>query len=136
MRLRRLLRITGKSLLLVLSLVILYLISAFLLSRITVKKEVNSKEEVAIFILTNGVHTDLVVPSRSEQIDWPEFLQYPNEISTDSAYAYLAMGWGDKGFYLETPTWADLKASTAFKAAFGLSFFCHAYYLLQTNDRK
>lgn len=31
------------------------------------------------------------------------------------------MGWGDKGFYLETPTWADLKVSTAVRAAFGLS---------------
>jgi uncharacterized protein (TIGR02117 family) len=30
------------------------------------------------------------------------------------------MGWGDKGFYIDTPTWEDLKASTAFKAAFGL----------------
>jgi uncharacterized protein (TIGR02117 family) len=34
---------------------------------------------------------------------------------------YIAFGWGDKGFYLKTPTWADLKASTVFKAAFGLS---------------
>ena len=34
---------------------------------------------------------------------------------------YLAFGWGDKGFYLDTPEWSDLKASTAFKAVFGLS---------------
>ena len=34
---------------------------------------------------------------------------------------YIAFGWGDKGFYLETPTWDDLKFSTAFKAAFALS---------------
>lgn len=33
---------------------------------------------------------------------------------------YLAIGWGDKRFYLETPTWADLKFKTAFKATFGL----------------
>ncbi len=30
------------------------------------------------------------------------------------------MGWGDKGFYLETPQWKDLKTSVAFKAAFAL----------------
>jgi hypothetical protein len=34
---------------------------------------------------------------------------------------YLAFGWGDKGFYLNTPEWADLKVSTALNAAFGLS---------------
>ena len=30
------------------------------------------------------------------------------------------MGWGDKGFFLETPTWSDLKVSTAFNALFYL----------------
>lgn len=34
---------------------------------------------------------------------------------------YLAIGWGDKGFYLNTPEWSDLKVSTAFNAVFGLS---------------
>jgi uncharacterized protein (TIGR02117 family) len=39
------------------------------------------------------------------------------------------MGWGDKGFYLETPEWSDLKASVAFKAATGLSTTAiHATY--------
>jgi uncharacterized protein (TIGR02117 family) len=33
---------------------------------------------------------------------------------------YVAFGWGDKGFYLNTPNWSDLKTSTAFNAAFGL----------------
>ncbi len=38
-------------------------------------------------------------------------------------------GWGDIGFYLETPEWSDLKASVAFKAASGLSTTAiHATY--------
>jgi len=28
----------------------------------------------------------------------------------------MAIGWGDRGFYLETPTWDDLKLSTALNA--------------------
>ena len=43
-----------------------------------------------------------------------------NTKSKDSTAEYLAFGWGDKGFYLDTPEWSDLKASTAFKAAFAL----------------
>ena len=31
---------------------------------------------------------------------------------------FIGIGWGDKGFFLDTPTWAELKFSTAFKAAF------------------
>ena len=38
-----------------------------------------------------------------------------------STAKYLAIGWGDRGFYLETPTWSDLKVSTALNAATGLS---------------
>ena len=43
---------------------------------------------------------------------------------------YIAFGWGDKGFYLDTPTWADLKFSTAFVAAFWLGTSAmHTTYL-------
>ena len=35
------------------------------------------------------------------------------------AMIFVGLGWGDKGFYLETPTWADLKTSTALKAVSG-----------------
>lgn len=70
-----------------------------------------------IYILTNGVHTDIVMPTKSEQIYWNKKIPYKNTIATDSTYQYIAMGWGDKGFYLETPEWSDLKASVAFKAA-------------------
>jgi uncharacterized protein (TIGR02117 family) len=55
--------------------------------------------------------------------------------AADTSFAWLAIGWGDRGFYLETPTWADLRFSTAFKAATGLSqSACHATYY--RNMRK
>ncbi|PZP52690.1 MAG: TIGR02117 family protein [Pseudopedobacter saltans] len=100
--------------------VILYLLVQYCLSRITVKKEPGTKEEVTIYILTNGVHTDIVVPIKSDQYDWSQQVKFSNTRSQDTSFNYLAMGWGDKGFYLETPEWKDLKASVAFKAAFGL----------------
>lgn len=101
--------------------VILYLLVQYCLSRITVKGESNTKREMTIYILTNGVHTDIVVPVKSELYDWSQQVKYADTKSKDTTYKYLAMGWGDKGFYLETPEWKDLKASVAFKAAFGLS---------------
>ncbi len=82
-----------------------------------------------IYILTNGVHTDIVMPTKSEQIYWNKKIHYKNTIAADSTYQYITMGWGDKGFYLETPEWSDLKASVAFKAALGLSTtVIHATY--------
>ncbi len=98
----------------------IYVVCALLLPKITVEKEISSKPEIDIFILTNGVHTDIVLPIKSEQIDWSKKIKFENTIKNDSTAKFVALGWGDKGFYLETPEWADLKASVAFKAATGL----------------
>jgi uncharacterized protein (TIGR02117 family) len=98
-----------------------YLGAAYLLSNIHTSREEQNKKEIAIYILTNGVHTDIVVPIVSSEMDWSKYVKFSNTTNQDSNFTYLAMGWGDKGFYLETPTWADLKFSVAYKAAFGLS---------------
>ena len=47
-------------------------------------------------------------------------MKFENTAANDTLAQYVSFGWGDKGFYLETPTWADLKFSTAFKAMFYL----------------
>jgi uncharacterized protein (TIGR02117 family) len=100
--------------------IIFYLSSAYLLSQIPTDVE-NDKDEISIYILSNGVHTDLVVPIKAVNYNWTEFIKYETTKSTDTTYKFIAFGWGDKGFYLETPTWDDLTFNTAFKAGFGLS---------------
>ncbi|WP_229251140.1 TIGR02117 family protein [Emticicia sp. BO119] len=115
------LKITGLVILTLVCLIGVYLLSAYVLSRISVDRESQTQSDVPVYILTNGVHTDLVVPIKNEQIDWSQEVKFVNTTGKDSLFEYVAFGWGDKGFYLETPTWADLKASTAFKAAFALS---------------
>lgn len=126
---KKIIKFILKSIAVILGFILCYTLTAFLLSKITIAKEANSKPEVEIFILTNGVHTDIVMPTKSTQIDWSRQIQYKNTIAADSTYQYIAMGWGDKGFYLETPEWSDLKASVAFKAISGLSTTAiHATY--------
>ena len=99
-----------------------YLLIVTLLSFVSVNEDVTvNQEEIPIYILTNGVHTDIVLPIKNEHHDWSSQLKFEHTKSKDTTYQYVALGWGDKGFYLETPTWADLKASTAIKAASGLS---------------
>jgi len=127
--LKKIFKIIGKTIIGFIAFALLYLFAAFCLSRITINKEPNTAEDVAIYIKTNGVHTDIVVPAKSDQMDWTKQILFSNTTSKGSNYQYLAMGWGDKGFYLQTPTWADLKFSVAFKAAFALSTTAiHATY--------
>jgi uncharacterized protein (TIGR02117 family) len=107
----------------------LYALSAFILTKITVPAEPVSSRDVDIYIMTNGVHTDIVVPVKNDQADWSKRIKFENTIGKDSTARYVGFGWGDKGFYLQTPTWADLKFSVAFKAAFALSTSAiHATY--------
>jgi uncharacterized protein (TIGR02117 family) len=116
---------------------LIYLGMAFVLSRIEVGKITTKNEDIRMYILSNGVHTDLVVPIKTSIIDWSKDLKFANTTSKDTNHHYLALGWGDKGFYLETPEWKDLKASVAINAAFGLSNTAiHATYYnaLTVND--
>jgi len=136
MRFKKLLKYFGRTLILFIAFCLVYLLSVYGLSRISIAEEPNALDEVTIYIKTNGVHTDIVVPTKSDLIDWSKEVKFSNIQSKDTTYQYLAMGWGDKGFYLETPTWAELKTSIAFKAATGLgSTAIHAtYYRQMTID--
>lgn len=116
------LKIVGWTVLGIVGFLVLYLVSALLISRISVNSSVSQKnKKVEIFILSNGVHTDIVVPVKNKFKDWSKEIRFQQTKSQDSVVNYLAFGWGDKGFYLNTPEWSDLKASTAFNAVFGLS---------------
>ncbi len=53
-------------------------------------------------------------------MNWSREIKYANTIAKDTTYQYLGIGWGDKEFYMNTPTWSQLKLSVAFKAVFGL----------------
>lgn len=102
--------------------ILFYLCLAWLLPYIKTNTSfVPPANGVEIFVHSNGVHTDFILPVKNEQIKWNELLPYSDFEMVDDSYNYISMGWGDKGFYINTPTWADLKFSTAFKAAFGLS---------------
>jgi uncharacterized protein (TIGR02117 family) len=99
--------------------VLVWLLSAWLLPKFHSNNSFKeSPGGVTILVKSNGVHTDILVPVKNGIKDWRKVLSPETYEEADSTFQYLAFGWGDKGFYLYTPTWADLKFSTAFKAAF------------------
>lgn len=88
-----------------------YILIALFLSYIPVNAP-DDKAEKTIFLGTNGVHLDLILPV--SEID-PVLLADLNFQGSDS---FLAFGWGDENFYLHTPTWGDLTLGTAVQALF------------------
>ncbi len=122
---KRILSATHKSVLYILAsfvlFVLLYFAANAILSRITVNKDVVHTDDITMYIMSNGVHTDVVLPVKTSRINWHTLFSPLNTRSKDTSCSYIAIGWGDKGFYLNTPTWGDLTFKTAFNAVFGLS---------------
>lgn len=120
---KKALRRTGKVLLYIVFFFAVYVSAGLLIPFIPVNanKDYRSPNDLTIYFTTNGVHTDIVMPVKNQWMDWTQYLKYSDTDLKDTTYPYVGVGWGDKGFYLQTPTWADLKFSVAFKAMTGLS---------------
>lgn len=118
---KKVFKVFGYIILGILAFCALYLLAEYTLSRISApRKEVKEERSIQVYVKSNGVHTDIVLPVVTGVIDWSSLFPYENTVGKKIDYAYVGIGWGDKGFYLDTPEWKDLKASTAFVAAFGL----------------
>lgn len=99
--------------------IIFFLVLASLLSLIPVNTSyLPAKDGIAIYVSSNGVHTDLILPVQSETINWQDLFLPAHFGNRWTHTQYIAFGWGDKGFYLNTPEWSDLKLKTALKALF------------------
>lgn len=110
--------------LLFLALPLLYLASAWGLGSITVHNQAlpahNASGNVVVYLLSNGVHTDIVMPMRNHITDWRKMVSVSEGVQ-DKPQPYVAIGWGERNFYLNTPTWRDLTAATAAKAISGIN---------------
>ncbi|CAM3566996.1 TIGR02117 family protein [Sphingobacterium prati] len=118
---KKILQVLGYIILGIISFCILYIVAEYSLSRLSAsRKEAPENRTIQVFVKSNGVHTDIVLPVVVKEMDWSVLFPYANTVGKKANYRYMGIGWGDKGFYLDTPEWKDLKASTAFVAAFGL----------------
>jgi len=99
---------------------LLYALAVLVLGLIPLNRDFRqSPDGIDIYISSNGVHADLLLPMQSPVQDWRQILPSSDFNQADPADNYLAVGWGDHNFYLNTPTWADLKVSTALNALSG-----------------
>ncbi|NVO32812.1 DUF2459 domain-containing protein [Hymenobacter lapidiphilus] len=57
---------------------------------------------VPVFVVSNGTHTDLVLPVRDPQTghNWLAELNQPALTARFGRYPYVGFGWGNEGFFL------------------------------------
>jgi len=110
---RKLLALFKNTFIFLITITVIYFITALILSILnTHPPKLNCLPVNEIYITTNGMHVDIILPV--ENIDF-EFLK---ELELQPGTKYISFGWGDKQFYINTPEWKDLTFKTAFIALF------------------
>jgi len=121
------------SVLIFFSSVLIYITCAFIFSRITIEGHKEKKARHTVFLMKSGIHMDFLLPICNELKDWQEEFPISNTRSKDSTYKKIAIGWGSKDFYMNTPTWDDLTIKIFLISNFGLgSSAIHVKYYTDT----
>ena len=90
-----------------------YFIVSFVLTCVPYNRFFNKNEgEKVIYISSNGVHLDVIIPKADMDKDLLSGLETSDEVN------YFSFGWGDENFYINTPTWNDLTLKNATEALF------------------
>ena len=73
-------------------------------------------ETAEILLLANPIHTDIALPVDDEvRAAFADLV--PGGLPLDMpGVEYLIIGWGGRSFYIETPTWGDIRPLPVFRA--------------------
>lgn len=73
-------------------------------------------ETAEILLLANPIHTDIALPVDDEvRAAFADLV--PGGLPLDMpGVDYLIIGWGGRSFYIETPTWGDIRPLPVFRA--------------------
>jgi uncharacterized protein (TIGR02117 family) len=100
---------------------ILYALAAIVLGYFPLNRDFQSSPGgTEVFVCSNGVHTDFVLPVRNPVVDWSRRFPAPDFPGPVGGYDHIGIGWGDLDFYRATPRWSDFRAGPALHALFGL----------------
>lgn len=67
-----------------------------------------SSNGVTLYLSTNGMHTDFVLPTKNELFDWTQFINKENFKTNLNPSTFLGIGWGDRAIYLDIAEWSEV----------------------------
>jgi uncharacterized protein (TIGR02117 family) len=105
---------------LLLALVVLFGAASFLGSSVPVNRDWREEPSgIPVYVISNGYHTGLILPTSAGGIDLSLSFRATDLPDPEDAGDYLLFGWGDRDFYLNTPSWRDARPATLFTALWG-----------------
>ena len=70
---------------------------------------------IPIMVGSNGVHTELIMPLVTPEKDWSAEFPVTELAVPDRGFTHIAISWGEKEVFLNTPTWWDLSPTTVLR---------------------
>ncbi len=90
---------------------------------------------VEIMLASNGIHTEIIMPLANDVIDWRGVFPLRDIHAASRPYTHVSVSWGERAFFLETPTWADVSPATVISAMTGGDGVVHvAWYVRPAPD--
>ncbi|GMN01282.1 DUF2459 domain-containing protein [Erythrobacter sp. MTPC3] len=125
-------RVAGAAALVILLPIAAFLLSAWIGSSLPRNSDWSEAEDggIEIFIGENGIHTEIVMPVVMDGQDWRAHFDLGDTAAPDRPYTHVAVSWGERSFFLETPTWSDLDPAVGLNALKGGDGLMHiAWYV-------
>lgn len=108
----------------------LYLLAALVGSLLSVNRDWTEPHKgIAVYIASNGIHADIVVPVEAQGLSWTALLPKGDFAAPDPQAAWIAFGSGEERVYLNTPTWWDITPGTIWSALAGGKRVMHVEYV-------
>jgi len=112
----------------------LYLTAALIGSLVAVNRDwTEPSQGTTIYIADNGIHADIVMPVKAEDLDWAPLIPRKDFEAPDPDAGWVAFGSGEERVYLNTPTWWDVTPRTIWSALTGGSRVMHVEYVSSPN---
>jgi len=115
-----------------LGLTVLFLLSAWIGAAIPRNSNwVEPEDGITILVGSNGVHTEIIMPVATDVVDWRRHFPLTDIGDPARDYTHVGVSWGERSFFLETPSWSELNPLTALGALTGGDGLIHAAYYVR-----
>lgn len=86
-------------------------------------------EGTTVYIADNGIHADIIMPVQAQGLDWAPLIPKRDFANVPGSPAWIAFGSGERGVYLDTPTWLEIRPRTVWAAIAGGPRVLHVEYV-------
>ncbi len=70
----------------------------------------NAEQGIELFVYIDSAHSEIILPLTNDVFDWSPWFSASDFKNVTGNESFVAFGWGDREFFLQTPGWEDLDA--------------------------